>query len=154
MNIFENLHESIEIRELYGKMDKARDAEVIAELKKYTKCDIPQELIEFLHDVSGMEFVARRSEEEYDYTELAFYDIDDIIWFVKYQPDSMPLGSDDMLPFIDDMGYFVLFYGNGKEGFGIYYATLRAMNYDESIKVANNLKELLVDGAILKVKDL
>lgn len=46
----------------------------------------------------------------------------------------------------DDVGDLMFFYGEGKEGFGIYCAEAGDLDINDSAKIADSITEFLVDG--------
>ena len=51
----------------------------------------------------------------------------------------------------DDIGEEIYFYGEGKEGFGIYKTDVGVMDFNYSEKIADSLTDLLVNGVGLSI---
>lgn len=160
MQILGNLHEKIKIYEPYMKNynEDYPDLKesIIEELKNCTKCNVPDDYIVFLKELNkinngeSIEVVIGDGHSPW-----AFDSCEDVVWCTRDFQENNLLGSDDILPIGGDMGDDTLFYGNGKEGFGIYLSGTAFMNFEDGYarKVANSITEILVDGVGMHILD-
>lgn len=67
----------------------------------------------------------------------------------EYKIDSAPIYDDiiDQIWLIgNDLGDLLYFYGNGKDGFGLYVAEAGSLCFEDADKIADTLTDFLVKG--------
>lgn len=161
MKILENLHERLELIDgnpVYG------GEETVRQVAECSPIPLPEDYIEFLREISGdtseenvgVEIRLIVPDDEDSTLSMAFYSAQDALeTYKEYKELSAPLydGIIDKIWIIgDDIGDLVYFYGNGKDGFGLYVDEIGALtpySLDASVgaeKIADTITDLLVKG--------
>lgn len=148
MNFMLNLHSKIGYDGKKEQLSGATDVQ-IARLKEFSDIALPQDYIAFLKE--------QGSEEDMEYVLpnglLALWDIETVLaqkemYDYKFDgsfENSFP-NNPNILLIGDDVGDLILFYGYGKDGFGIYFDEFASMSYETAVKVSDTITELLIDG--------
>lgn len=148
MNFILNLNLKILYDGKKEVLSGATDAE-IEQLKEFSDIELPQDYIEFLKE--------QGSEDDIEYVLpnglLVLWDTQTVLAqkkmydykFDGYFENSFPDNSKILL-IGNDLGDLILFYGYGKDGFGIYFDEFASMCYETAVKVSNTITELLIDG--------
>lgn len=113
---------------------------------------LPDDYIEFLKMISG-------GESNGVVFEVKDEGLDICIWsakasFIKRDDLDYPFNRDFLersWMFGDDLGGLVYFYGEGKDGFGLYRVSAGGLCYDDAVKIADSLTDFLVDGVGIDV---
>lgn len=121
----------------------------IEQLKEFSDIELPQDYIAFLKQYGGEDGIVF----VLPHGLLALWDIESVLAqkeMFNYKFDgsfenSFPDNSKILL-IGDDIGDLILFYGYGKEGFGLYFDEFASMCYESAVKVSNTITELLIDG--------
>ena len=147
MDIISNLNERLRV------IDR-RDEVVEEHIKKIVErspIKLPDDYIDFLKEICC------------DNTAVSF-EVDGegelVIWSARaaYECVTLDYGEPVYEDFVsctwvigDDLGECIYFYGEGKEGFGIYKTDKGVMDIDDSEKIADSLTDLLVNGVGLDI---
>ena len=125
---------------------------------------LPEDYIEFLREISGdtseenvgVEIRLIVPDDEDSTLSMAFYSAQDALEkYKEYKELSAPLYDkiiDKIWIIGDDIGDLVYFYGNGKDGFGLYVDEIGALtphSLEDSTgaeKIADTITDLLVKG--------
>lgn len=154
MHILENLNERIQIVDgnpCYGGED------VVRQVVETSPIPLPEDYIEFLKSFSG-----KTSDEEENFGPEFGVKVQDGIrslWifsaqqalekYREYKIYSAPI-YDEIIDRIwligNDLGDLLYFYGNGKDGFGLYVAEDGALCFEDADKIADTLTDFFVKG--------
>jgi hypothetical protein len=152
MNILENLNERlllIDGKPCYGGEDGIR------QVIQSSPISLPDDYIEFLKEISGeenfgIEIKVIIPNAENGERSLSLYSAQFALCkYKEYKEDSAPL-YDDIIDKIwlvgDDLGDLLYFYGEGKDGFGLYVAEAGSLFLENADKIADTLTDFLVKG--------
>lgn len=152
MNILENLNERlllIDGNPCYGGED------IVRQVIETSPISLPEDYTEFLKEFSGeenfgVEIKVIIPDNEDSTLSLGFYSAQTALdKYKEYKEYSAPL-YDDIIDKIwlvgDDVGDLLYFYGEGKDGFGLYVADAGALSLEDADKIADTLTDLLVKG--------
>ena len=147
MDIISNLNERLRVIDRRNEVVE----EYIKKIVERSPIKLPDDYIDFLKEISC------------DDISVSF-EIDGVkefvIWSAKFGYECVTLEYDDPVyeKFVsctwligDDLGGDRYFYGEGKEGFGIYKVDAGAMDPDNAEKIADSLTDLLVNGVGLGI---
>ena len=149
MGILENLNERLEIVDgdpAYGGED------AVKKVVETSPIPLPEDYIEFLKEISG----ERSDGEEILGPEFGVKDEGGSIWIfsaqralVNREEFSHP-AYDDIIGKIwligNDLGDLVYFYGEGKDGFGLYRDEAGGLGFKYADKIADTITDFLVHG--------
>ena len=144
MDILKNLNERLSIVEgeaCFGGEDYVNKVLNMSPIK------LPTDYIEFLKNISGgndtgVSFIVDNEESEINIwnAEIAIQKHDEF-----YEPD--PDNFFDKIWLVgDDLGDLIYFYGEGKDGFGLYRDEVSTMCFQDAEKIADSLTDFLVKG--------
>ena len=154
MNILDHLNEKIQLVDgapCYGGEDAVK--QVVAT----SPISLPEDYLAFLRSISG----AADDEDENAGVEFEVTVKDDALslWifsaqfalekYAEYKEDAAPLYDDiidKIWPVGNDLGDLLYFYGEGKDGFGLYVAEEGALFLESADKIADTLTDFLVKG--------
>ncbi len=154
MNILENLNDRIQIVDGapgYGGED------VVKQVVEASSIHLPEDYIEFLKAISGQaddgeENVGLEFEvevEDYTLSLWIFSAQHALEKYREYKIYSAPI-YDDIIDRIwligNDLGDLLYFYGDGKDGFGLYVAEAGSLDFEHADKIADTLTDFLVKG--------
>ena len=160
MNILENLNERLV---LIDGSPACGGEDTIRQVIECSSISLPEDYIEFLKEISGdtskenvgIELKLIVPDDEDSTLSLAFYSAQNALeTYREYKEYSAPL-YDDIIDRIwiigDDIGDLVYFYGEGKDGFGLYVEELGALTPYSledggAEKIADSITDLLVKG--------
>lgn len=154
MNILENLNERIQLVDgdpCYGGED------IVKQIVETSPIQLPEDYLEFLKAISGsladgeentgLEFEVKI--EDYMLSLWLFSAQMALLKYTEYKIDSAPV-YDHIIDRIwligNDLGDLLYFYGEGKDGFGLYVAEGGALFLEEADKIADTLTDFLVKG--------
>jgi len=138
MRFLDNLSSLLEV---VGTKDKQSVTnEDINKLMQLSSIKIPDDYLSFLREINGLELESI----ELGYT-LYLWSVQEIEFFYQDQGRILKMEKDTLI-IGDDLGDLCLFYGNGNEGFGIYYSEMSGIFYQRAHKVCDSLTELLIEG--------
>ena len=131
--------------------------EIIEKVLKTCPIQLPGDYIEFLEVISGQtndgkESLGLEFEVEVQDDTLSLFILSAqqaLEKYEEYKIFSSPIYDyiiDQIWIIGDDLGDLLYFYGEGKEGFGIYVAEDGALSFENADKVADNLTDFLVKG--------
>lgn len=154
MNILENLNGRIQILDeepIYGGED------AVKQVVETSPIQLPEDYIDFLKSISG-----QTSDGEENFGPEFEVEVGDhtlSLWifsaqhalekYREYKIDSAPIYDDiiDQIWLIgNDLGDLLYFYGNGKDGFGLYVADGGSLCFEDADKIADTLTDFLVKG--------
>ncbi|MDE6641170.1 MAG: SMI1/KNR4 family protein [Acetatifactor sp.] len=154
MNILENLNGRIQIldeKPNYGGED------AVKQVVETSPIQLPEDYIEFLKLISGQ--TSDGEENLGPEFEVEAGDHTLSLWifsaqhalekYREYKIDSAPFYDDiiDQIWLIgNDLGDLLYFYGNGKDGFGLYVAEDGSLCFEDADKIADTLTDFLVKG--------
>lgn len=152
MNIIENINERLSLAD----EDFASGGEqAVAQLVEKSPIKLPEDYIEFLRRISGsesggIEFIVDDIGASiciWD-AQTAIQNYEDDKEFNSYNKDLL-----DMIWLIgNDLGDLVFFYGEGKDGFGLYREEMGSLvSVDGADKIADTLTDFLVNGTGIDV---
>lgn len=138
LGILNKLNERLSFYDKQEDYDKAT-SEDIQDLINFSKIELPDDYVKFLGEVMGVAFVID------DYPTFEFLNVRDILQqdinypFLKTKlPNILVIGT--------DLGDYLLFYGYGQEGFGIYACEAGSLSYENSTKISDTITDFIVDG--------
>lgn len=152
MSILENMNERLQ---LVDEKPCRGGEDSVKKVIETSPIQLPNDYIEFLKEISGSS-----DNEEVTGVELELKDKEGLsIWifsaqkaleiYDEYKIYSAPV-YDDIIDKIwligNDLGDLLYFYGEGKEGFGLYVADAGALIMEDSDKIADTLTDFLVNG--------
>ncbi len=154
MNILENLNHRIQI------VDRARGyggEDVVKQVVEASSIHMPKQYTVFLKAISGQaddgeENVGLEFEvevEDYTLSLWIFSAQHALEKYREYKIYSAPI-YDDIIDRIwligNDLGDLLYFYGDGKDGFGLYVAEAGSLDFEHADKIADTLTDFLVKG--------
>jgi len=114
---------------------------------------LPDDYIEFLRTISGGENTGIAFEVEDEGMDIFIWSAQ--VALEKRNRDfNYPFNKDFMecsWMVGDDLGGLVFFYGEGKDGFGLYRGSAGGLDYNYADKIADSLTDFLVDGVGIDV---
>ena len=152
MNIIENINERL----LLADEDFAGGGEqAIAQLVEKSPIKLPEDYIEFLRNISGAE--SGGIEFSVDDKEASIWIWDAQTAIQNYEDNKeFNVYNKELLDKIwligNDLGDLVFFYGEGKDGFGLYREEMGSLvSVDGADKIADTLMDFLVNGTGIDV---
>lgn len=152
MNIIENINERLSLAD----EDYASGGEqAVAQLVEKSPIKLPEDYIEFLRKISGAEsggiefIVDDRGASIWIWdAQMAIQNYEDNKEFNVYNKDLL----DKIWLIGNDLGDLVFFYGEGKDGFGLYREEMGSLvSVDGADKIADTLTDFLVNGTGIDV---
>lgn len=149
MNILKNLNNrlsTVDGAACYGGEEDVK--KVISE----TPIHLPEDYIEFLKEISGGDDVGISFLVDDGEAEIAIWNAS--MALEKRDEFSAPYLQDFMEKTWlvgDDLGDLVYFYGEGKDGFGLYRVGAGILSIVDAVKIADSLTDFLVKGVGIDV---
>ena len=153
MNIIENINERLS----FADEDFASGGEqAVAQLIEISPIKLPEDYIEFLKRISG----GKNNGIEFNVDGNIRISI--CIWNAQ-EAISNYEGNREFMAFLNDLlwnkiwligtdlGDLVYFYGEGKDGFGLYRDEMGSLSVDKAEKIADTLTDFLVNGTGIDV---
>lgn len=151
MDIFNNLNGRLTIEKMWGVCPGGE--EYIEKILHESPVKLPEDYINLLKIISGDENAGISSQVDGGNKEICIYSAKLALERRIYE-FSLPLyeGFNDATWLIgDNVGETLYFYGEGKEGFGIYKTDAAMVDIDYAEKIADSLTGFLVDGVGIEV---
>lgn len=144
MDIIKNLN----YRLSYDEEDICHGGEEkIRKVLNASPVQLPEDYIEFLKFISGDKNYGISLFVDEGNLEIVIYSAE--MALVKREEFNFPSTKEFMERawlLGDDLGGLVYFYGEGRDGFGIYRGSAGGLNYEYAKKIADSLTEFLVNG--------
>lgn len=149
MDILKNLNKRLSIEE--GGICCGGEEKIDIILDK-SPVQLPEDYIVFLKTISGDENCGISFLVDGDWAEIYIWSAG-VALMKREEFEIFP--DDDFMQSTwslgDDLGGLVYFYGEGKDGFGIYRTSAGTMCFEDAKKIASSLTEFLVDGVGIDV---
>jgi len=154
MNILENLNERLQIVD--GNPCRGGE-EIVKQVVETSPILLPEDYLKFLKEISGK----TDGQEQILGPELGVKKDDGMLSIyifsaqtaleihTEYKIYSAPVYDDiiDMIWLIgNDLGDLLYFYGEGKDGYGLYVSEVGALCFEDADKIADTLTDFLVKG--------
>ena len=150
MDVISNLNERLTISD-HGVCHGGE--EYIKKVVEQSPVKLPDDYIEFLRTISGGENIGIAFEVEDEGMDIFIWSAQ--VALEKRNRDfNYPFNKDFMecsWMVGDDLGGLVFFYGEGKDGFGLYRGSAGGLDYNYADKIADSLTDFLVDGVGIDV---
>ena len=144
MNIIENINERLDFDKDEICADGEKDIEEIIRVSPVT---LPKDYIEFLKQISGEGSYGPEFEVEGEglsiwiwSAKMALEKLREFDWSFnqKFIRNAWLFGN--------DLGDLVYFFGEGKDGFGLYRTSAGALGFENAEKISDTLTDFLVNG--------
>lgn len=112
--------------------------DIIALHNNFSGIDIPQEYIDFITQLAEVEILIFDESYVRIWSAIGCIEMNSAYNIQKYIPGSIAIG--------DDEGGKVVFYANGKEGFGLYKVGFGDLDINSAEWISPSLVSFLIDG--------
>jgi hypothetical protein len=115
--------------------------EEIQALQNFSPIEVPSDYLEVVREAAEVEIRVKLREPDYSmyiriWSPSSCIDMNEAHLIQHYMPGSLAIG--------DDEGGGVIFYLNGKDGFGLYITGFGDLDAEVAVKIAPSLRDLLV----------
>jgi hypothetical protein len=107
-------------------------------LQRFSPIEVPQDYLEIVRQATEIEINVNNQKYIRIWKPTGCIEMNEDYHIQEYIPDSLAIG--------DDEGGSTLIYLNGTEGFGLYITGFGDLDADDAVKLAPNLRDLLVDN--------
>lgn len=149
MNIIKNINKRL----TYDKSEICAGGEKdIEEIMRVSPISLPEDYIEFLKQISGEGSYGPEFEVDGDGPSIWIWSAE----MALEKLEEFDLPSDDefiskVWMFGNDLGDLVYFFGEGKDGFGLYRTEDGTLDIESAEKIADTLTDFLVNGVGIDV---
>ena len=148
MDFINNMNKKIKVWE--GSLDSPMKAapEQIEKLKNSAPFKLPEDYIDFLLNTPDVVLASyiKDENEEHNGSTLNFYSMEELLERNEECESYKMNPEEDIFVIGDELGDLVLLYGEGKNGFGIYYCEESCLDFDTAEYVCDSITNMLING--------